>query len=438
MAGKKRPRKSSGRKRGGKSRPRTTAAPPDLFGQVRRALADPNPMSMLSFVSSLVSATEPPRTSPFAATESDTPRVPLEEFVSMLIDVPQPETSALLSVVAELRAGDDLLRARIRRELAARPAVQPSWLGGLSNVEVHRAVRTIDVMGDGDNILLGVRLPDDREFTCLVFLDHNIGSIVKDAFAVPESLDEVLVRFRSLSVEPDIRYDDVGLDEARAWIERGIQRAAVTYPPFESESWPAVKPLVEWLVRRLPEGGSVPERPQWSPEVLAKLIDRFFASPTGAVLDDGDHRDLLDSLLWYGTDYGSGDPLRWSPVKIEILLADWIPRKIVAPARFLTKVPELLRAFIRFVHTDVGLRPGLTAEALAEIDALEPGYQEVIRTSRPQGPAALLASLGADVEGMPTVTQSDREMAQRVRAELARQVGGFEQLDGLGDEPLPE
>ncbi|QGK48821.1 hypothetical protein [Mycobacterium intracellulare] len=80
--------------------------------------------------------------------------------------------------------------------------------------------------------------------------------------------------------------------------------------------------------------------------------DRFFTSPDGARLDDPDRRDLLESLLWYGTDYGPGDPLRWSPVRVEILLDDWIPRKIVAPVRYLAKAPELLRAFIRFAHAE--------------------------------------------------------------------------------------
>jgi hypothetical protein len=33
-------------------------------------------------------------------------------------------------------------------------------------------------------------------------------------------------------------------------------------------------------------------------------------------------------------------------VKIEILLADWIPPKLVAPQEHLAKAPDLLRAFI--------------------------------------------------------------------------------------------
>ena len=39
---------------------------------------------------------------------------------------------------------------------------------------------------------------------------------------------------------------------------------------------------------------------------------------------------MLSSLLWFGSGYGPGDPLRWSPTAVEILMLDWIPRKILA------------------------------------------------------------------------------------------------------------
>ena len=174
---------------------------------------------------------------------------------------------------------------------------------------------------------------------------------------------------------------------------------------------------------------------------FARLADRFFASPYGARLDDPDHRGLLESLLWYGTDYGPGDPLRWSPVKVEILLGDWIPRKIVAPAEYLAKAPDLLRAFIRFAHAEVALRSDLTDETLAAIDAWEPQYQQTIRSPRPQGPAALLAALGIDTEDMadmPVGPEESESFEQSMLRWLALDVGDPIQLDRLDDDPLPD
>ena len=54
----------------------------------------------------------------------------------MWADTPQlsrhrVETSAMLAVIAELAADDDVLAARIRRELAEQRERLPEWLDGL-------------------------------------------------------------------------------------------------------------------------------------------------------------------------------------------------------------------------------------------------------------------------------------------------------------------
>jgi hypothetical protein len=179
---------------------------------------------------------------------------------------------------------------------------------------------------------------------------------------------------------------DLDAADARARITEAIKLGAISFPPCESDSWPACRPLVEWLTAMLPEGGSGYQRPEWDDAALA---ERFLAAPSGAGFDDPDHRGLLDSLLWFGTGYGPGDPLRWSPTAVEILLVDWIPRKIVAEADYLAKAPDVLRAFIRFCHRERGIRAELTTQTLAAVDEYEPGYQKLIRSPRPQGPAAM-------------------------------------------------
>jgi hypothetical protein len=413
-----------------------------VLADVRRAIADPNPLSLLNYVSTLLCVTDTRRNHPFA--QPDTPDLAAltrEELVRTFLDVPAPETSALLAVIAEMAGDDDVLRARIRRELAARPKLGPAWLAQLSETSNYRAVRMSHVLGDGDNIMLGARLPGGHDLTCLVYIDHNLGTLVKDAFVVPTSIANMVAKFRRVSEDPDTRWDDVSLADARAWVEAAIELAAITFPPLETETWPACRALVEWITRGLPEGGTGYQRPQWDSAALARLTDRFFGSTYGARLDDPDHRGLLESLLWYGTDYGPGDPLRWSPVKAEILLDDWIPRKIVAPAEYLAKAPDLLRAFIPFAHAEVGLRSDLTDETLTAIDDWEPQYQQTIHSPRPQGPAALLAALGIDTEDMtdvPVGADGPESFERSMLGWLALDVGDQVQLDRLDDDPLPD
>jgi hypothetical protein len=124
-------------------------------------------------------------------------------------------------------------------------------------------------------------------------------------------------------------------------------------------------------------------------------------------------------------------------VAVEILLADWIPRKIVASAEYLSKAPALLRAFIRFCHAERKIRPALTMQTLAAVGEHEPGYQRMIRSPRPQGPAALLARLGVLGGGEPWEDEPFG-LHQRFLDQLAEEVGGPEVLAALDGIALPE
>jgi hypothetical protein len=55
-------------------------------------------------------------------------------------------------------------------------------------------------------------------------------------------------------------------------------------------------------------GGVVPERQEWTDGDRQAIADVLFGSPFAEGLDDRDHRDLLDSVLWFGTDYGPAAP----------------------------------------------------------------------------------------------------------------------------------
>ncbi|MGV0838450.1 DUF6398 domain-containing protein [Mycolicibacterium thermoresistibile] len=395
-------------------------AEPDLFSTVRSALADPGSLELLGFVSSLMAVCDQGDEHPLAAQDE---KPALEELAAMFMDVQAPETTAVLTVMATL-TGDEVLRTRIRRELAARPTPAQDWLTRLPHRTVHRAVRMGHVLDDGDNIMLGVRLDGGDELTILVYIDHNLGTLVKDAFVIPESLAAVIDQQRRVADDPDVVWEDLSLADARAWLEPAIELAAMTYPPYESETWPACKPVVQWIVRDLPDGGVGHQRPQWDPQRLEDLKDRFFASRWGVAIDNADHRDLLDSLLWFATDYGPGDPLRWSVVRVEILFRDWLARKVLAPAEFLAAAPDLLRAFIGFAHAEARLRESLTDDALAAIDDCAPYF---------------LAGLGADRAAHPVPGLIDSyDLADMLLDYFARIVGGRQQLSDLDVHPLPD
>ncbi|RBY78961.1 hypothetical protein DQ238_11330 [Geodermatophilus sp. TF02-6] len=406
---------------------------PDLIDEVADALAADHPLPFLGLVSSFLEVLAG-RPTPLQPREPGLPS--LEELLDSFFEADLPETSALLAGIAGL-SGDEVLRSRVRRETAARGDVLPRWLAQLDRSSAtDRAVQVRHVLGDGDDLVFGVRLTDGSDVSVVVYVDHNLGTLVKDAFVAPRPLPELVEAMRTAMDDPDSTFEDIDPADARARITEAVELGAMTYPPLESDTWPACRPFVEWAVGLLPAGGTGYRRPEWTEADQQALADRFLASPYGAGLGDPDARALLDSLLWFGTDYGPGDPMRWSPVAVEILLADWIPRKIVADVAHLSRAPELLRAFVRFCHAERGIRPELTAQTLAAVDALEPAYQETIRTPRPQGPEALLAAMSALDPGGPW--PSPQDFTAPMREELSRVVGGAAALDRLDDEPLPD
>jgi Domain of unknown function (DUF6398) len=402
---------------------------PDLIDEVSGALATGEPLDLLALTSAFLAATDPRERRLFGP--QDGPSLPSrEEIVDTFFEVPLPEASALLTAIAGL-AGDDVLRGRVRREVVARAHVLPRWLAELDRARPHdRVLQMTDVLGDGENLVLGVRLPGGPELSLAVYVDHNLGTVAKDGFVVPGALPDLVELMRDESDDPDVTFTELDPADARARITEAVEHGAMVFPPLEGETWPACRPLVEWAVGLLPSGGRGYVRREWSDADRQALAERFLASPFAAGLDDPDSRDLLDTLMWFGTDYGPGDPLRWSPVAVAILLTDWIPRKIVADFAYLAKAPAVLRGLIRFSHAERGIRPGLTEETLAAVDEWEPEYQATIRSPRLQGPEALLAAVGVlDPEEYLDSVELD---------ELRRAVGGARALDELDDAPLPD
>jgi len=259
---------------------------------VRRALADDHPMGLLALVSSLLAVVDPRRRSPFDRTAPQ--QAPSrDELLHTFLEVDRVETSALLATVGALRV-DEVERRRIARALNERSHKLPAWLGGISRTEAYRTAEMTHALGDGDNVVVGVRLPTGEELAAVVYIDHNLGTVVKDAFVVPEPIADLLSFMRLRNDDRDTSFTDIPTADAKARIVDAIATGAITFPPFETDTWPACRPLVEWMVSLLPDGGHGYERPEWSDDDRRRLLARFFESSFAQGVDDPDRRDLLD------------------------------------------------------------------------------------------------------------------------------------------------
>ena len=59
------------------------------------------------------------------------------------------------------------------------------------------------VLGDGDDYLLGAVLPSGEAVSALIYVDHNLGTVVKDAFVIPEPLEDVAIKMGTLIEDRD-------------------------------------------------------------------------------------------------------------------------------------------------------------------------------------------------------------------------------------------
>lgn len=255
------------------------------------------------------------------------------------------------------RAGDALA--------ASDQALRPAWADLVGAAESTGAWAMSDVYGDQTEYILTFRYADAElggpPHAVCVLADHNLG-VVKDCW-VSTAPDEVLAECRRSAGSDD------GLVLAEA--DPALVRAVLTVQFAGTDALPELpssqqlseeRCVVLRRVGTLPEGGELPVPP--GPDERAALVDEFLASPQVKRLDGPDTDVVLacaQLLVDYPADRGRSDPLTWSPLAVEVFLADWAPRSAVIDAECVRWLPVVLDTFLSWA----GERRGLPASAVS-------------------------------------------------------------------------
>lgn len=362
----------SARRRGRPERPREDGGA-DLFAEIGEILSADDSLALLLMASHQIGVTDPR----LLATLQEDFEVPsLEKFEALLIGTRQLEGSALLAALAAL-SGDEERRGRAYREIADRAHPLPRWLAELSEaVAEPRAFELPDEFGDGETLFVAVTLPGGHPLTALVMVDHDLGAAAADGHVLPLTLDQVIRTATSSATEADEPQPrPVEPADARARITEAVHHWSLVDPPLVTERWPFSRALVEWMVARLPDGGTGYRWPSWDGGALDDLAARFRASEHAEGVDDPG--DLLPEILGFLADRPPHDPLRVSPASVGVVYG-WLTEDVDAPAGALAAVPDLLRAYARFAHHERGLPPAQTEETFAAMAAYDQQYRELI------------------------------------------------------------
>lgn len=298
-------------------------------------------------------------------------------LVDSFIEVDIAETTTLLHLLAAL-TDDDLMRARIRHTLASRRQPVPSHVRLLPEARVTRAWVMEEELTDGDNVILGVAWPDGGQAALVVYVDRVMGTIVKDAFVVGLPPEALVGRFADLALderELGIIPVPLALADARARIESAIARFDEFHPEWSQEMWPMCRPLLEYLLRTLPTGGTGCRVDTPSAAELDELTDAFLASPEAAGLPvDHDLRDAARHLLRYAAET-FGDPLWWSITTVDRGLGQDLAFDPDISQGTADVIPDVVPPFIRWAHRTRGIEEATTSRTLAAVTALLPIYE---------------------------------------------------------------
>jgi hypothetical protein len=297
----------------------------------------------------------------------------------------------------------------------------------LDELAVTAACLTIDVLRDTANIVVECRLAG-HAMCVVVLVDFNQGGVAKDGFVIDESLSGYRQLWQEFETSGGTEMQELSPADARVQLTEAIDLGAMTWPAYESDSWPQARPLVRWVLDRCPSGGVGLDRPEWSDSDREGLGAAFLSSAWGrSYATDRNAWALLDAVIDFCADQTFGDPLLISPGNVEMILMSWAPEALSAPRSTLAILPELLTAYVSYAHDRAGVQAVNTQETLDLLRRYTPEYRRLIDDRSKSRSTSITPGLivGQDIDAMFVKW-------------LASEVGGPNQLESLDADPLPE
>lgn len=279
-----------------------------------------------------------------------------------------PLALALLRTFAAISPDEpvrQLAAARAER-LAGRGVREPRWPVPVGAVEWGRCWVNEDVYGDQTSVICEYAYGEERH-AIVVLVDHNLFGIAKSAFPV-DQVDQTVRELRREAMKngPMITLRDADPAWARGFLERAFARLNDVFePPIDDD-------LADWRafalarVRALPRSPvGVPAEPRpLSAGQRRTLVRQFLRSPQARAVAGSEVAEHLAGLIVdHSCDTDPGRPERVSPIKWEMFLLGWLPRKAMLDDEDRRLLPDVVRAW----STWAAHRGGLPAQAREEM-----------------------------------------------------------------------
>lgn len=417
-----------------------------LVVELRRRLRSADPWEFLAFVSTIVSVSD--------AGEQDEASAALAGLVESFVGVDLAETTSALKVLSVL-VTDEGLREAIRAELTHRTQPMPLWLRDIDETRVSGAALMTEGSGTGDDVILGIDWAGGGQGSFLTYIDHTSGTVVKDAFPSPMSLDETVDRMRTMAAaEDDVEVDEIEPSEARGLIEDALLTGDATGTEFQSDTWPSGRPILEWLLLTMPEPTTATRRiagADLAAQAIASRVDTIEAFVRSAdaeaigfeLTEEGEDDYALTLVAGSDPFLALDEFLAWTPERIENLLLKALPVTALVDVHIARRLPEVVRAFAVWSLRRNGAPDKEITAVRRAVDKAGPEYV-AIATSREADTLRYAINtyarrVGTSQVAMP-ILQSHREIdwEEWLLEYRGREVGGVDTLMQLDVTPLPD
>jgi hypothetical protein len=168
---------------------------------------------------------------------------------------------AVLRALAEVAPEPYGSRARRGAETLSKSGLnEPAWADELGVVNPTEAWLSFDPVDDDGVAVMVMFSRSGGDHTVGVYVDHNLGAMAKDAFAVPVGVDEVIQRLNERGDEDPPEFRQIPLREAAARWRDAFERTSLwshqrprtclTYGPSSLPDWPGCRPPARQMQRR--------------------------------------------------------------------------------------------------------------------------------------------------------------------------------------------
>ncbi|WP_131741086.1 hypothetical protein [Actinomadura roseirufa] len=302
-----------------------------------------------------------------------------------------PAALALLTGMAYLGTPRQAAKAeRAALELMERGVARPGWADRVGMVAPEECFVSRDVYGDQDSVVCTYTYGGAERHALVILVDRNKAGAVQyalDPFAraartgrpptsgmvrdawVSSQVGKLLDHCRREGRDnPLMRFEQLDPRDTKALLRSALELTDETDDPPVSDTFGSYHAFVRARMSILPPGGRLPQPPVYGRDRRATIAARFLASDEAEDLSDRSAAShCVDRIIDYGCTHDFGRPLRVSPIKCEMFLLDWLPRKVLLSPTEQEAVPHVLAAWVRWA----GKRTGLPEEGVrATLDAV--------------------------------------------------------------------